>query len=302
VRLFSRLFFSAVPLAAALAGCGGGSTNYTPLSGAFSATQTVTIENTASPLSLPSSHGFSGSVLLSGAVVPGGTTLTETLTNVRPANAPALQAVARAESRSTEAVLAGSQVVYVALTASATFSETAPPQLTLKLPPADVVAGTTYYLALYDPTRPSLGWQQTFAGPAAISGSTLTFTPPGGTFTFAANEQYDFGVYTYTGPPPVVVTSSTTQTYVGTPQTFTASEAAYGGAFGASAACTNGANSSGTVGTVTPASATPAAAGGAVTFTFTPQNAGTCTVTVTGGQGPAGTILFNVSATNLGVQ
>jgi hypothetical protein len=318
---------------AAIAACGGGSTP-TPIvvDPPFSGTQSAVVTNAAGPLVLPSAEGFGGTLLLGGALATQ-PTLTETLTNVRPSGAPVLQATARSTAgRSTASVLPGSQVVYVALTSNLSFTEPSAPTLALALPLHDFSVGTSYYLAFYDSAQPQFGWQNGFAGPGTINGTTITFTANvAAAFTWAANVPYVFGVYTNTGAAPtpaatpapnaspaptaspastasptptaaVVVTSSATQTYVGTPQTFTASQAAFGGALSASVSCTNGANSTGTVGTVSPASATPASAGGTAQFTFTPQNPGTCTVSVLGTGGASGTIFFSVSATSLGVQ
>jgi hypothetical protein len=321
-----RFFFCAVPVVAAalIAGCGGG-TSFTPVAtpnpnASFTVTQTVPVSSVAAPLALPSSGAFRGTLTLSARTVPTSETLTETLTNIAPSAAPALQSVARsAQSRSTESVVPGSQALYVLITSSLAFVQTSPPVFALTLPSADVTAGAAYYLALYDPTKPALGWQRGFAGPATVSGTTLTFAPTGTTFTFAAGVQYAFGVYTNTGATPspvptattatptpgptatpIAVTASATQTYVGTSQTFVAAETGYSGVFTATATCTNGANSSGTVGTITPGTATPAPTGGA-TFTFVPANPGTCAVTVHDASSTAGTITFTVSATNVGV-
>jgi hypothetical protein len=294
----------------------------------FTASQTATVSSVASPLTLPSSGAFGGTIALSASSVPAGESLTETLTNIAPAGAPALQSIARTvQSRSAESVTASSQVVYVLITSNLAFTQTAPPVFALTLPSADITAGATYYLALYDPAQPTLGWQQDFAGPATVNGTTLTFPPAGKTFTFAANVQYAFGVYTNTGAAPtpvatatasatatatptaspsptatpVSVAASATQTYAGgSAQAFTAVESGYTGAFTASASCTNGANSTGTVGTIAPATATPGPTG-AANFAFTPLNPGTCVVTVKDAAQTAGTITFTVSATNVGV-
>jgi hypothetical protein len=330
----SRFFFYVVPVAAAalIAGCGGGTSSFTPVAtpnpnAPFTVTQTASVTSVAAPLSLPSSGGFGGALTLSARTVPASETLTETLTNIAPSAAPALQSVARsAQSRPTLSVVPGSQTLYVLITSSVAFVQTSPPVFALTLPNADITAGAAYYLALYDPTQPALGWQRGFAGPATISGTTLTFAPTGTSFTFTAGVQYAFGVYTNTGATPspvptatatatasptatptpaptatpIAVTASATQTYVGTNQTFVATETGYAGVFTATATCTNGANSSGTVGTITPGTATPAPTGGA-TFTFVPANPGTCTVTVKDASSTAGTITFTVSATNVGV-
>jgi hypothetical protein len=322
----SRFFFYAVPVVAAalVAACGGGTTNYTPVAttnpnSQFTVTQTAAVSSVAAPLVLPSSGAFGGTLTLSARTVPASETLTETLTNIAPTAGPVLQSNARlAQSRSAESVVAGSQTLYVLITSSLSFVQTSPPVFALTLPSVDITAGAMYYLALYDPMQPALGWQRGFAGPATISGTTLTFAPTGTTFTFAAGVQYAFGVYTNTGatpspvpaatatatasptPTPIAVTASATQTYVGTNQTFVATETGYTGAFTATAACTNGANSSGTVGTITAGTATPAPTGGA-TFTFVPANPGTCTVSVKDASLTAGTITFTVSATNVGV-
>lgn len=71
--------------------------------------------------------------------------------------------------------------------------------LTVQVPAAIFLPGVAYYAALYDPQRPSLGWQQGFAGPATVSGTSLTFNS---SYTFNRFEQYWIAIYAQTQGKP----------------------------------------------------------------------------------------------------
>ena len=163
----------------------------------FTATQSATLGAAATPLPLASGGGYSGSVTLTGAIAPTAT-LTETTSNVAPVGAPTLQALARAALavRTTQTTLPLSSVVFVSLTSNTGFSVTPPPGFTLNVPANNILPNAAYYLAEYDPSRPSLGWQEGYAGPGTISGSSIAFTPTSsGAFVFGANVTYTFALY-----------------------------------------------------------------------------------------------------------
>jgi hypothetical protein len=69
------------------------------------------------------------------------------------------------------------------------------PAFSFTVPGNDVVAGATYYLALYNPNSPSLGWQLGFEGPGTASGNTLSFTSNNSSMYFQAWTAYYLGLY-----------------------------------------------------------------------------------------------------------
>jgi hypothetical protein len=83
-----------------------------------------------------------------------------------------------------------------------------PPSFSITVPSSVILPGASYWLAAYDPTQPSLGWQLAFEGPAAIAtgSSTLNFSG-GGLYDFAggsSNNTYWFALYAASSslPPP----------------------------------------------------------------------------------------------------
>ena len=160
------LAFAALAFTAAAAGCGapqpvptaGVAAPVSPIPASFRVT---TVANLGASLTLPNAGGFSGSLATQALYLPY-TQATTTLTNAAP--------IAGAPPRT---------LVYIGLTV--TFAVPgAPITLSVRLPENARVNGTSYYLALWDPQRPSLGWQHAFAGPVTPNDSsgfpTLTFT------------------------------------------------------------------------------------------------------------------------------
>lgn len=190
-------------IAAAIAGCGGGG------SGAISPTPVPTASGTATPpvwpspvafdvrtvtnlapvTTLPNGGGFAGT-LTTQALLLKYTQLTAILTGTTPGVSP-LAAARRAQD-----VLPNQTLAYIGLNFTLAVPS-APMTLTLQIPQNAVVAGASYYLALWDPQRPSLGWQHDFAGPVQVNTSTgapkLSFnaTPP----IFNRYQQYWLAIY-----------------------------------------------------------------------------------------------------------
>ncbi|HET9393926.1 MAG TPA: hypothetical protein VFO29_10480 [Candidatus Rubrimentiphilum sp.] len=170
---------------------------------AFTVQQTVDLNALTN---LPVAGGYSGTLQLGGAIQQYAQ-VTQTLQNATPSGiAPLAITFKPADTgRSTLDVSPAQVLFYYGLLFDARMpayvsplpSPTDPPPssitLTVQVPAAVFLSGVKYYLALYDPQRPGLGWQQGFAGPAAISGSTLTFT--GSAQTFNRYEQYWLAVY-----------------------------------------------------------------------------------------------------------
>ncbi len=201
-----------------LAACGGGSVNTTPVTPnapvlpaqtAFSATGVTALSSNPQsggqiPVALPSStNGFGGTVSIPvpASALPAGTILAESVADTNaslPSTVPPLSfdrrngaAVRRAQDTDV------APIVYLTLSASRTLALPNAPSFTLTIPSNEIVPNVSYYLALYDPLRTALGWQDGFEGPAALSGTTLSFAAPAPAtpFTLTAYVTDYFAVY-----------------------------------------------------------------------------------------------------------
>jgi hypothetical protein len=194
----------------------------------FSAGRTATValpaagaNATPMPIALPSAGGFGPTLLLPLPQSAVNVQVTQVVSNVAPAGAPALSTVrAAAAVRRGLARPQGSAVLlYTELFFTTTVTLASTPSFSFVIPSGDVVPGVGYYVALFDPTRPSLGWQYGFEGPATLAGTTLTFAPASGSFTFSGNLTYSFALVAIptgeaapTAAPSIAPTSVPTQT------------------------------------------------------------------------------------------
>lgn len=168
---------------ALVSGCGGSSSAPTaPIVVAAAPTPPVrlgapagfavqTAQPVAASMTLPAGGGFSGT-LTTGATVQPYAQVTTALQDAAPPVAPL------AKRRAPKTLAQGQTLVYLGLQFDAVLAA-GTLGLTLAIPPDALVAGAKYYLALWDPERPSLGWQQGFAGPAVVTpgaAPTLAFT------------------------------------------------------------------------------------------------------------------------------
>jgi hypothetical protein len=175
----------------------------------FTVVQTADLSATTN---LPVAGGYSGTLQVGGTIQQYAQ-VTQTLQNTAPSSVAPLSMkpqdggahpmdVSPAQVLFYYGLLFDARTpAYVSPLPSPTDPPNAPVTLTVQVPAAVFLQNVTYYLALYDPQRPSLGWQQKFAGPATVSGTTLTFT---GAYTFNRYEQYWLGIYAVSpqAPPP----------------------------------------------------------------------------------------------------
>ena len=178
--------FGALALLAVLAGCGGAGGGGTIVpspapSASVAATPPVwpspvafdvkTVANLAPTTQLPNGGGFSGT-LSTQALASKYTQLTAELQNSAPGVSP-LNVARRAQDVLPNQVLAYLGVKVTLAVPSAQLT------LAMQIPQSAVVSGASYYLALWDPERTSLGWQHAFAGPVRVDTSSgvpkLTF-------------------------------------------------------------------------------------------------------------------------------
>jgi hypothetical protein len=169
---------------------------------------------------MPSAAGIGGTVGIplsssSGAsqsIIPPNTQITEQL---QAANQPPTGLPTLSFARQTKEVAAHTVITYLGLYFSNAVTLASAPVMTFNLPATAIVPNTNYFLALYDPLRPQLGWQYGFEGPAAITGSTLTFGGAGvaNPFTYSGFTFYWFALYGASAtaatptPAPVAVTT-----------------------------------------------------------------------------------------------
>jgi hypothetical protein len=189
-------------------------------------------------VALPTAAGFAPTMLLPLPQTATTTQLTILVSNVTPSSAPpfSLERFVQAV-RHTAALPAGaSQLLSIEVYSPATLALPTALGFTLVIPSADDFTGANYYLALYEPTRPSLGWQYGFEGPATVTDSTLTFAPNPAPFTLAGSLTYYFALYVIpqgnsqpTPAPSISPTSVPTQAPPTAPPTPTSTPASGGG-------------------------------------------------------------------------
>lgn len=200
---FSALVFFVCSLA--LAACSNGSNSITPIQSTtptpvplatqppYQVQSVQTLSSAA--VSLPAGAPVSGTLSFP-AAVPANTQLAVTLQNTAPGGVPQLlDTLRRPEVRTRYTVPANVSVVsYVSLLFTQDVALDTAPAFSFTLPAGDALPNTAYYLAFYDPARPSLGWQLGFEGPGTLGGSVVTFS---GTqaVTFQAYAAYWFGLY-----------------------------------------------------------------------------------------------------------
>lgn len=215
VLAMTRLFGTALGLAclSAMVACGKGSTlppapvsTATPVAIVSSAPVSVATQvpvvlpasssgATPMPVPLPTAAGFTPAMQLPLPNLATNAQLTVAVSNVQPAGIPTLSLGRAVQSKRTARSLGDSTVLlFTKLFFSSTVALPSAPGFTFDCPPADIIGSASYYIAFYDPTRPSLGWQLAFEGPATIAGAHVSFAPNPATLTFAANVAYYFAL------------------------------------------------------------------------------------------------------------
>lgn len=152
------------------------------------------------PVALPTGGPVSGSISIatSGSAIPPGTQIATQLTNTAPAGVPTLAAVLR-KNDAFGGIAQGGQPISVISYLNVLFNEdvllSQAPSFDFTLSSGYVFPGANYYLALYNPNLPALGWQLGFEGPGTVSGSTVTFTGGSSSLFFQAWTSYYLGLY-----------------------------------------------------------------------------------------------------------
>jgi hypothetical protein len=222
--------FAALLVTAAIAACGSGSVDYTPLGPA--ATQSGSTSTTGTT-SLPpaSSGGITAAVVLPPA--GGSANVTVTVSHTTFTGTPALSLARRTQSgsRTPQAAAPPFPVLYLEFVSSTSVTLNGTPGVTFTLP--SIVSGQQYFLASYGPN----GWNYPVEGPGTVSGSTVSFPIGNGTaVTISPTAPAILALYTAGGPgiSPALLTFD-----VNNPSTasFTVTEPGNAAAFTAAIAC-----------------------------------------------------------------
>lgn len=275
------LRLAAVAAVVALAAACSGGVNTTPVSGSSTASiQTSTNSTTVLPAITSAGATFAGTL----ASASGVAIVTEQISASPPNGVPALAEERSAQSgRQITATAPPAPTAYVTLIAQTTVTINAGTSVSFTLP--QLVAGVSYYLAVYQDN----GWTAPAAGPASVSGMTLTFSSLP-SFTLTAGIPTTLALYSVANSAsnPLIV-SSTSLTFVigaGAAQTVTVSEAGFSGTLSETDNCSG-------IATVSPTQSTSP-----YVATVTPVSGGSCTITFTDG---SQTAPVTVGITNTGV-
>ena len=313
-----------------LASCGPSALQTTPLSTALplSATQTSSVSGGALQIALPATQEIVSGTIASPASSFGSTGAVFTI-SVQPAPPAALPSVPVSSSSFARRPLGLTNVSVIgaiSLTSSASIAFGSAPSFTLTLPQSAIVPGATYTLAYYDSVT---GWNLLWAGPATLSGTTLTFASNEAPFTLVANTPANFALLRSTATATAAPTAAATPTVTPTPaalnitsssvalviggspttQTVSVSQSGLAPTFTPLLTCTIAANSlPGTVATIAAVgSATASAPGAAVNFAVAvaavSPTAGTCSGSISSSAGGvAATFTVTVTETNAVIQ
>ncbi len=202
-----RFLIPAVALAfvALGVGCGNNSSTTPPATTTVIPTSTTVAIGPAAVTAVVLAGTVDASILFPAAATGSGT-LTVVGSGSLPSGAPTLSvarsAASNAQRQPATTVSASSPsatlLAYLGFTPSATFTFASFPTFTLTLPSSVSTAGESFYIAFLAPGASA--WVEPAAGPAAVSGQTLTFnadTVPSVTFpiTLTAGQTYGFALY-----------------------------------------------------------------------------------------------------------
>jgi hypothetical protein len=151
------------------------------------------------PVALPTGGPVSGSMTLatSGSAIAPGTQVATQLQNAAPAGVPTLASLLRRPQaiRKTASSPAISVIAYLSILFNEDVLLSQAPSFNFAIPSSDVVSGANYYLAMYNPNTPSLGWQLGFEGPGTVSGNSVAFNGSSSTTYFQGWTAYYLGLY-----------------------------------------------------------------------------------------------------------
>jgi len=164
---------------------------------------------------IPAPSGFTSTLSIPNATVPANTTITVNSSSAIPTNSsfPALSTSRRAGSSSRMPQSTGGDyttIFFDSLMPSNPITVAGNLSATQAFPAGTLFAGTTYYLAFYDPTQASPAWQTIASTTPNADGVTLAFSGTAGSTTLLAKQTYGFAIFTVPAgsastPPPAPV-------------------------------------------------------------------------------------------------
>jgi subtilisin family serine protease len=203
---FALLTAASIVLTSCGGGGGGGSTlpASTPAATATATPTPAPVTSQSQAVSLSTTSSEAAAYSISGyssiATIPAGniaTTLSTTFSSAQPAGTPTIQNLRR-RPQNIGASPIGS-LAYLCITPAATVSLAAFPSFTLTIP--SIINGGFAYVAFYDPTTKSAGWN-TIEGPASGTGLTLGFSGSAPGPALQAGQTYCFLFFTLASALP----------------------------------------------------------------------------------------------------
>jgi len=213
-----------IVVAALIVGCGSSSGTTTMMPVAISpsplptqtpsaslAGQAIALSPSGTSVTLASTNGLSGTIVLPGGIVAVGTTVTFLASARAPAALPQLQSV----SRQTRAV-GQNPFAYLQMQFSNAVSLDGAPGFTFGVTPSIDPTRGPVLLAFFDPQRLPPTWQLAVGAAAIITGATIRIAPTTTPVSFSATTIYVYALYQTQGPQPTP-TSSASQSPVPLP-------------------------------------------------------------------------------------
>jgi hypothetical protein len=157
------------------------------------------VSSAATTAPIPSAGGYTGTLSLPSSNASGTVAIALTTTTVAPSGV-APMAAARDSVRPATLPTGANVLMYETIASPATIVFSATPQLAVTLPAQISTSGVQFYIAAYDPAQRA--WQEPAAGPAIVSGQTITFASEPVPFTLQANVTYVLALYSVPSATP----------------------------------------------------------------------------------------------------
>ena len=200
---------------AVLGGCGGGGGAPALPPSSAAAPSPLKLTMAGGPVALPSAGGYFGTLQLSTNNAPNGTTLTLAAATAVPVGAPTPQALHRKHDlRAPQATLTPTVLYVVTLQVSQNVTFGSIPNFSIQLPSGFSTLNKAFYISIFAGENAQASLLASI-GPAAISGSTLSFTGSVTPLTLDAGvpyllELYDVATGATPTPSPLPSSSPTT--------------------------------------------------------------------------------------------
>jgi hypothetical protein len=280
-----------------------------PAASPFTVTQAVALSGKAQTVTLPAASGFGGSLALPApSNLPPDTVLAMTFADTSAGlttNVPALDVKRARGTRGVASNAPMSVLLYLQVAFSEDVALPNPPSLNVTVPAG--LPSAAYYVALFDPTEPSFGWQLGFEGPASVGATSLSFVPAtSAPLGITAEVPYTLAVYAISAAAasPTPAPSGSPLAYA-TPVPFTLSPSSANLLAPGQTATATIVDPTGYTGTYVALSTNPSVATVSVsgtTLTITAVGAGTATIGVSDAQARTASLSAGVTTTTLPVQ